>query len=565
MIFTPDEYRTRWMTLFVATAVLLLGCMNATALCAQATTYLDPLDEVYADVDALVAGGLVDRTVVGQRPYSRYELAQLVIEARRTLVRRDSTDGRTAFLRGLVEAVADRICGNRSDALALADSSCLQPQTHLVRAASIDYTQTDSPTRLIPPSNGIGMIDATLNPLLSGRLGRPLDQGADVVLGTDHIYESRHVALALRPELVVGSDSLGRQRSLGRLQDAQLRVLVRNVAIDIGREYALWGQSVDGGLLGSTSGPPLDLIRVSNERLVTMPWFLRHLGPSKFSLFYSDLGPAQNFPHAYFIGYKISVTPSTNTELGFVVYTKSGGRGGPSANFGARLLDAFPFLNASFFAGVIGTRGAFQFSDRYAGLDGRWRFPALRSAELYGELLFNDFDVRRLGSVLWEDAGHVAGLYLPRLTDDGALSGRVEFHHTGIRYYEHHQFTSGQTLRGTLIGDELGPDALGGYGIVRWIATPRQRVELDGAWEQRKHDEYEILPLPIPQFKFRRTLERPREWRMRALVGWHFLPRPNGLGSFAQAGYERTHNFDFVDGADRNSVLGRVGLEYRFR
>jgi hypothetical protein len=189
----------------------------------------------------------------------------------------------------------------------------------------------------------------------------------------------------------------------------------------------------------------------------------------------------------------------------------------------------------------------------------------MRSTELYGELLFNDFDVRRLGSVLWEDAGHVAGLYLPRLTADGALSGRLEFHHTGIRYYEHHQFTSGQTLRGMLIGDDLGPDALGGYATMRWIATPRQRLELDGAWEQRKHDEYEILPLPIPEFKFRRTLERPREWRMRALLGWHFLPFQNGVASFAQAGYERTRNFDFVDGVDRNSFLGRIGLEYRFR
>lgn len=566
MIRMPHECRQRPLPFTLIAAIgLLLSCAFTTRLAAQATAYVGPLDEVYADVDVLVAGGLFDRVVVGQRPYSRYELAQILIQARRILSRRDSADARTLFLRGVLESVADRVCGTDEPSTAPADSSCLLPQMHLIRAASVDYTQTDGPTRRVPPSNGIGMIDATLNPLLSGRLGIPLREGGDLLIGTDHVFESRHVALALRPELIVESDSLGRRRYLGRLQDVQLRFLVRNVAIDVGREYALWGQSVDGGLLGSTSGPPLDLIRISNERLVIMPWFLRHLGPTKFSLFYSDLGPAQNFPHPYFVGYKISMTPSTNTELGFVVYTKSGGRGGPSANFGARLLDAFPFLNASFFAGVIGTRGAFQFSDRYAGLDGRWRFPGMRNTEVYGELLFNDFDVRRLGSVLWEDAGHVAGVYLPRLTSNGALSGRVEFHHTGIRYYEHHQFTSGQTLRGVLIGDDLGPDAMGGYATLRWIATPRSRVELDGAVEQRKHDEYEILPLPIPQFKFHRTLERPREARLRAVLAWHFLARENGWGTLAQAGYERTRNFDFVDGIDRNGFLGRVGIEYRFR
>jgi hypothetical protein len=340
---------------------------------------------------------------------------------------------------------------------------------------------------------------------------------------------------------------------------------VRNLAIDVGREYALWGQSVDGGLLGTTSGPPLDLIRISNERLVTMPWFLRHLGPTKLSLFYSDLGAAQNYPHAYLVGYEVSITPSTNTELGFVVYTKAGGRGAPSANLGARILDAFPFLNASFFAGVIGTRGAFQFSDRYSGVNGRWRFPGMRNVELYGELLLNDFDVRRLGSVLWEDAGHVAGLYLPRLTESGAVSGRLEFHHTGIRYYEHHQFTSGMTVRHVLLGDDLGPDAMGGYVNLRWIATPWSRLELDGALEQRRHDEYELISQPPPVFKFQRTIERPREWRMRTVVSWHFLPHEGGVGTFVQAGYERTRNFDFVDGNDRNNMLGRFGIEYRFK
>jgi hypothetical protein len=195
----------------------------------------------------------------------------------------------------------------------------------------------------------------------------------------------------------------------------------------------------------------------------------------------------------------------------------------------------------------------------------RWRFPSLRGTELYWELIFNDFDVKRLESVLWEDAGHVAGLNLARLTSDGRLGASIEYHHTGIRYFEHHQFTTGMAYHGSVIGDLLGPDAQAGYATMRWNATPRHRFRLNTAFERRSHDEYEYLPLPFPQFGFGRTLERPKEWRARVLASWQTLARESGFGTLAEVGYERVRNFNFVDGSDRNNFLARLGLEYRFR
>jgi hypothetical protein len=298
---------------------------------------------------------------------------------------------------------------------------------------------------------------------------------------------------------------------------------------------------------------------------VTPPWIFRRLGATKLSLLYADLGAAQNFPHAYLVAYKVSIAPSTRVELGTSVYVKSGGRGGPRASMTSRLLDLFPFLDAGNYANVVGVRGKFEFSDHYAGVDGRLRWPSARGTEVFWEVLLNDFDIRRLGSVFWEDAGHVVGMAIARLDAAGRLGGSVEYHHTGLRYYEHQQFTSGQTLRRTLIGDPLGPDAHGAYANVEWYASGRDRIEGEAAWERRSNDEYEYLPVALPAFGFRRVRSRPKELRARLVTTWRRTPERAAMGMLAQVGYEQASNFAFVSGRRETGFLGRLGLEYRFR
>jgi hypothetical protein len=429
---------------------------------------------------------------------------------------------------------------------------------------NVDVTQAETPTRAIPRDNGLGSIDGTLNPMLADRAGRPLVDGSNLLLASDHVFESQHVALSMRPEVQGLRRTSGETTVRATLQQAELRLLLRNVAFDIGRDNVRWGQAVDGSLLTSANSPPLNLIRITNERLWVMPSVLRYLGPSKFSIFYSALGNQQNFPGAYFVGYKASISPSSRFELGGTVYSKSGGHGAPRGTLTARILDLFPFLDASNYANKLGLRGVFEFSDRYAGLDARLRFPSLRGAEVYSELLLNDFDVRRLGSVLWQDAGHILGLSVPRITCSGRVASWLEYHHTGERYYEHFQYLSGQTLQHTLIGDQLGPDAQGAYANVDWYRRATNRMSAELAVERRSNDQFMYLPVALPKFGWSRIQSRPKEWRERLVLGWSQLPSARGVGAFGQIGYERVQNFSFVDGADRNNFLGRVGLQYLF-
>jgi hypothetical protein len=205
----------------------------------------------------------------------------------------------------------------------------------------------------------------------------------------------------------------------------------------------------------------------------------------------------------------------------------------------------------------------FQFSDKYAGGEVRFRLERLASMELYGEILLNDLDFNRFGSSVTEDASHVAGIWLPRLDGAGRLDGRIELRHTGIRQYRHHQFTSGQVLVGQLLGDPLGPDASGGYLNLTLSPSTWQRVALDLAAESRRGDEYTDATGGARTIDFVRTLERPAERRLRAVGTWDGSFRAGTLRLLLQAGVERVTNVSFDDGVTDNGALARVMVELR--
>ena len=522
---------------------------------AQATRLIDPLDPAYQDLELLVDLGLVDHGALGQRPLSRAEFARIIDSASHSL---SLSGGAPTFAEQLLTSLRRR--------LDLADTGSargrLAPRFVPLHSVTLDLTKTDQLTRLIPRQNGIGQIDARLNTLLSNRQGRFLSTGSNALLESSHGLETKYVALWLTPQASwrLPNDSSGRADL--RLQELQLRFLFRNAALDVGREYLMSSQGRDVGLLNSNNSPPLDLIKLSSESPFYFPWVFRQLGPTRASVYYADLGGDQNFPHPYAFSYHATIAPTARLELGATVYTKSGGHGAPRATATARLIDLLPFLDASKYNYVLGTRGDFQFSDHYAGIDGRLRVPSI-GANLFWEVLLNDFDVRRLTSVLWEDAGHVVGVELPRLSESGRLRTSLEYHHTGIRFYEHHQFLSGQTIHHALMGDPLGPDAQGAYANVDWYVSARRRLGVQVALERRSNDQYALRP--GPNFGFDRIAVRPKEWQARAVTTWRLLPDARQLGGTLQLGYERTRNFEFVERAGRNGFLGRVTMHYRFQ
>jgi hypothetical protein len=515
---------------------------------AQATATV-PLDAaVYRHIDALAGVGLLDSLIVGQRPYSRREIVRLLNEAHRNLDRQP----RARAWAERVIASDLQVYGGR---WAMEDGRWARRAVELVRA---EGGLLDSPWRAIPADSN-GRVDAAINPLAAYRGARPLYHGATATLESRHVIEpERHISLFIQPRVTAASPRAGGSTSTLRLQSGAVGLLFGNLAISAGRDAVVFGQAPTGGLVLSSNAPPLDMIRLSIDRPARLPWIFGLVGPVRGTAFIADLGPHQNFPHAKLIGYKLSAAVHPQFELGVQVIDEMGGRGSPPGSFGDRVLDLMPLFD-------IFRSSDFLFSNKYAGIDFRWRLPRAAGFELFFDGAVDDLDARRWKSTLLEDAGYITGFSFSCIVQCGSVGVRAEYHQTGIRYYTHTQFTSGIAHNGTLLGDPLGPRGLGGYVTIDHLNARYGTVAAGGAFEVRSGNRYGVAVTGPEDRGFHFVLyeRHPAEKRSRALLSWRAAERNRSVGARVALGVERVQNFGFVDGRNRTNGLVQVGVEVR--
>jgi hypothetical protein len=530
----------------------------------QATTNVSVQDPTYRHLERLVAEGLVDTVHVGQRPYSRREIARILDAAERSLPRLESRVTDTTLGPDARAAFARRVEHARTIITALRGEYGTDGRggTRLLESAAADWTWTNSPPRTVP-SDELGGISAVTNPFVEYRLGRRYVDGGNLALETTHrVRLVSMLAAAARVRTWNGwadaSDSGGHRVSAEALYG---QLALRNLLVEVGRDHLFYGQGMRASLSVSSNAPALDMVKLASDAPFRLPWFLGGLGPTRASFFFADLGERQNFPGAKLTGYKISFAPGPRIEFGLSALNQMGGRGAPSASFGERLMDLVPIIDPLF----IGTRDI-QISNKMAGMDVRVRFPSKRGLEWYLDGMFDDFDHRRIWGSLRDDAGWITGVNIPRLSSDGRFQLVAELQRTGIRYYQHVQYTSGVTFNGRIIGNALGSKANAGYARLRWDRGIASSLALDAAYERRSSDRYRVRVDDAQDngWRFERIEERPKETRTRVALTWSrdlWLDRPR---AFAEVGYEWVSNFAFVGGQRRDNVLARLGLERRF-
>ncbi len=507
------------MRLFFAFVALLITLRTLNA---QRSSVVPLSDPVYRAIDRLMARGLVDTIIVGQRPFSRGEVSRIVGEARAHLER-----GRDGLAR-------DHAIERLLDDLSRRFETPPAPRVAYTGRLDLLAVTTNERPRAIPADTGLGGVDAVI---------APLGQRVSPAAGRDALDGST-VALELRNELAAGSRATfvahGRwrgstdpafsgERALS-IVELSARVRASNVVASIGRAPLVWGQSRQSLFL-SNNARALDMIWLGTDHPWRLPGVLEPLGSAALSFFAADLGRRQYFPHTKLLGYKVSLTPTRTFELGVSALDFVGGRGAPHASGGKVLENLFlrPFFPV---------RG-FQFSNEMLGLEARLGLPSLGGTQIYWEMNLDDFDWSRVKSSLWtDDAGQVFGVRLP----EAPLAITLEFHHTGTRFNRHQQFLSGPTVDRVLVGDPLGPDASGGYAFVEWKDFG---VEL--ATEVYRADQYTIVQPPM---RFLLLERRPRERRHRAMV-----TARRGTALTVQAGIERVSGFEFVRGSTRTQAI----------
>jgi len=515
--------------------------MPAAAATGQGTAPVAPSDPAYRDVARLAQLGAIDEVILGQRPYSRRELARIAGAARARLLVEPGDALRATEAASIVARLVERFAPDSS-------SPSRTPRIALIDGASLGAVSTDAVRRgfagTFPQK-----LEATIDPLsLPRRLGPPAPHG-----------ESGAIELAQRVELTDWLALHARERfelllprpeggvdSRADLLLGGVRARLGNLALSVGREQLAWAADDEEGLFLAADAPALDQVSLAADRPFLLPGFLRALGPTQATIVLADLGPSVVRSHSRLLAYKVSIRPRRSLELGATFMNHFGGAGAPSASFGDRLIDFLPFVDIFRRHNYTDpTRPLDVESDKLLGVDGRLRLAGLGGLTLATQLLIDDFDVDRIPTLFGWDGAQTFSAELPSV-GGSAFSLRVAAAHTGVRTYTHGPLSNGITTHGLLLGDELGPDAKAFGAMLAWHGVQGARVTLDGRAELYSRSDYVILDEPT-RFDLHRvgTVTNELRDRLVASVEW---PYEGGLTLLARAGAERIRNADFGAG-----------------
>ena len=539
-----------------ALGALLLASAAAHAQLAATVPASDP---VYGVVDELSASLPLRGVFSAQRPWSRLEVARLAMAfaAKRDRRLRDTT---LARLPARISDLVDSLASAYRDDIRQLDGEGNGAWFHgaLVKQVRLDALGTNSHFRAVPVTNGLGSIDAVTNPLVEPNWGRPVADGftgnaeflTELGLGS-------HLALGVQPRFTWLRPRDGEWTRQFDFQRLYARGVVANIAVEAGMDEVTWGQGGERGLLLSGNPRPLHAISVGNDTALTLPWILRHLGPVQARLLFANLGNTQNYPGAQLVTYGLGITPTPRLELGAALLDQMGGAGSPRCSVACRARDLFPYI-----MWIVKPGSDSQATNKIAQLEARYRIPEAKGLSLYYELSLDDFDARRVRSMLWQDSGHLLGATFDRLDDEGHWALDLQAHHTSLRLYEHAQFTSGVTYRQKIIGDPLGTNAYAGYGTLTYRRSILRAVELTGAYESRDASAYTIR-VAGPQdngWQFIETQARPKETRARLSVTLRDALIGPGISVEPSAAVERVQNESFIAGSSRtNFLIGITG------
>lgn len=549
--------------LLALSASLLLPCRAF----AQASLDADPDDPVYHAIDLFIADGLARDVIMGQRPFTRLEVARILREVRKNLEERKKAEEDSEnqewkdYSRQLgVRHAMERNLEFYEREYARELAGMLPGVTfEALKRAELDLILNTSTPRQIPLANGQGMIRGFVTSFDQYDQGVTLTDGGNSLLKTEHnLYFTRYFALQVQPLFLFQTDRQQEDQAAAQVHKLYLKGGISNFEVEIGRANIYWGQGERGGLMLSTNPRPLDMLRISNPYPLRIPY----VGHMKWTLFVSNLGPDQALAWPYFYGLKWTWKPWKYFEFGLSETVTMGGDGAPKLSFWEPLSELFPFHKWG--GKNIGAKDSSNHA--FGFLDFRVTIPWLRNSVLYYDGYIEDSIVRafRLPDNLLNQMGFVAGWYSPRLSAAGDWGLRLEYHHTAPLDYRHSQWTSGYTENGRVMGDALGPDADAAYATLYWRPKPSVQGRLDLAFEDYDSSLYTIeTNAQGGGDRILKITDGTHERRYRALAGvrWDAGKR---YGLRLSAGYERIDNWNFEPGRSVNNALLGAGLTLRF-
>jgi hypothetical protein len=529
-------------TIFAIIAFLILSA-NSTWALSSANIPLD--SPVYGYLDKLAGFGLISSDFKGIKPFSKAETSRLLLEAEKKLAA-----GRLVNAGFVAELIA-RIRAQIPREVSLRENTDINP--HLidynpVSSLRLRYVWLDGAPRdyrrLVhdPGNEGVFGIGSGLRPknppefavMQRGSEGTPLLENNNGVINEkgstgelrwgSEWYLGDSAALLLEPSILTSGDDT----RIG-LNRGYLKVGGGGLELEAGKDENWLGLGYRGNVTLTNNAENFTQVKLSSPE----PLAVKYIGAVKYVVIASrfdrtSVDGVERQP--WFYALKLSVKPSDRLEVGLNLGRQVGGPG-VNNSLGDSL------------RGIIGGTGADN-SNGLAGIEVRYRFSSLRNAELYGEFSGEDT------ALFWPIVeSYVAGLYIPRLTDDGRNDFRFEFFQGNQILYNNGTFPGGYIYKGMPIGHSQGgatQDFFFRFShwfsvrnnlALEYIYTNRGMVgRVDGQAIERKH------------------------------AGRFFWNLPLSADLDAQLGYgiEKTVNLDLVDGAEQTNQLVKFELRCRY-
>ena len=552
----------------------------------RATAYVPALDPAYADVELLAAAYLVETLAAGEAPHSRAAFARWAAEA----AQRASDSGREALRPRVAEALARllrrfpgppvRDSQAADSMLAAAAAASVSVARRVgdvgreaagpgrapvasasvalrVRDAQADLWLAHSPYRPLGPG-AAGGIDGLLNPLLQRNQGRKIADGWTASAEFAVEVESGRFAASFHPRGWLHAPRGAEPASVSAtFNAAYARLLMGPLALEAGRNPTTMGHGRDGGPLLSNNTRGFDMVRLTTERPVRLPGPLRGWGQWRASALVARMGADRDVPGSWLSAFRLSNRPGAHTEFALVYVNLQGGEGAPDGTLGERAIDILlPFLG-----------GAIPLSDKAGGVDLHVTVPSIRTH------FFTNFvatDLRTNGDqalrAFWQDAIWAFGARTYGLGSEGRLDVWADAKSAGPLPHTHHQYTSGLTLDGRVLGDPLGPNARGVSVGFAWT-VPEWKVEASAAQERYSADEWRLegaFEGDTRPWVWTKTADFPSEVRRRLTVEWRRALEPGRTALGVRVAYERVANFAFT-GRSRNNFAVRVRAHWAGR
>ncbi len=497
--------------LLLCTFCLLL---TPTAVLAVPASSQVPLDSwVYSALDKLSGLGLIDSSLQGTRPYTRYEAARQVEAAVNAARSQDVSPAIAGLIRRLEKEVADTLADLQTGTA----EGYIKP-----REAQLRYVYQKGP-EVTSSGNGVAISQFPLNYNNYGLS-----------------YQEQNALLLVQGEARLGSFLLVEARPLLQIQngdeseadvsllDGRAVLQLGGLEVSVGRQSLWWGQGRHGSIVLTNNAKPLDMIRITNPTPTLLPWIFKYLGPIRFDVFWSRLEEDRIVPEPYFAGLRINFKPLPWIELGASRAVMFGGEGRPDLNWD----DYITILGGKNLSGAEDT------SNSVAAIDGRIRLPFLWNTEIYGEHGGEDE-----AGYFPSKTGFVAGIYLPQIEPSQRLSLRFEYADLHLAtWYRHSQYQSGYTYEGSIVGHHIGGSAKDAYLEIQAIMTENLLLTLGFDYQERGFDR------PIQEKYSQGHLKM--DWAFSEHYSIDFL-----------MGFGTIENFRFI--ADNNEDISLMSVGFR--